>query len=113
MKLMEIRFYADENGNEPFTQWQTGLRDVVGRKRILARLRRVEDGNYGDVKNLGDNIYELRLDFGPGYRIYFGEDKNTIIILLCGGDKSTQPQDIEKAKIYWKRYLENAKAENT
>ena len=67
---------------------------------------RVEVGNYGDYKPLGDGVYELKLHFGSGYRVYFAEYDNIIVILLCGGDKSTQSKDIEIAKTYWKELLE-------
>lgn len=108
----QVLIYADADGNEPFTLWLTKLRDTVGQKRIFARLRRLEQGNFGDCKPLGDGVYELRLFFGPGYRVYFGEDRSTIVIILCGGDKSTQNQDIETAKTYWRDYLSNASTQN-
>ena len=107
-KPKQVRIYADVNGNEPFTAWLKGVKDKQGRKRILARLRRIESGNFGDFKFLGDGVYELRLFFGPGYRVYFGQANDILIILLCGGDKSGQAQDISEAKAYWKEYLENA-----
>jgi putative addiction module killer protein len=109
---MKIIAYSDSKGNEPFTEWLTKLRDTESRNRISARLRRVAQGNYGDCKNLGGGIYELRLDFGPGYRIYFSKDTDVIIILLCGGDKSSQEQDIIRAREYWKEYQDHAKNEN-
>lgn len=76
------------------------------RHRIRRRLDRVEIGNYGDYKPLGDGVYELKLHFGSGYRVYFAEYDEIIVILLCGGDKSTQSKDIEIAKTYWKELLE-------
>lgn len=76
------------------------------RHRIRRRLDRVEIGNYGDYKPLGDGVYELKLHFGSGYRVYFAEYDDIIVILLCGGDKSTQSKDIEIAKTYWKELLE-------
>ena len=76
------------------------------RHRIRRRLDRVEIGNYGDYKSLGDGVYELKLHFGSGYRVYFAEYDDIIVILLCGGDKSTQSKDIEIAKTYWKELLE-------
>lgn len=76
------------------------------RHRIRRRLDRVEMSHYGDYKPLGDGICELKLDFGPGYRIYFAEKDDVIIILLCGGDKSSQVKDIHTAKIYWRELLE-------
>jgi putative addiction module killer protein len=78
------------------------------RKRILDRLFRIESGNYGDYKSLKEGVLELRLKFGPGYRIYFGEDGDTVVVLLNGGDKGRQTKDIETAKAYWKEYLSHA-----
>ncbi len=72
---------------------------------ILNRLFRVANGNYGDDKSLKDGVYELRFTFGPGYRVYFGEDGPYLVVLLCGGDKSSQEKDIETAKAYWEAYL--------
>jgi putative addiction module killer protein len=109
----EVLAYADANGNEPYTQWIKRLRDIKARQKIIMRRSRVQQGNYGDYKNLGGGVCELKIDFGPGYRVYFGEDGHTRVIFLCGGDKSTQSQDIENARSYWKRYLEDAKTQNT
>jgi putative addiction module killer protein len=100
--------YSDKTGKEPFTNWLNSLKDLQVRRRILARLRRVEQGNYGDCKHIQDGVFELRLFFGPGHRIYFGEDGNTLVVLLCGGDKSIQDKDIQKALLYWKDYKSNA-----
>ncbi len=100
----KVIIYADEHGAEPFTKWLEGLRDGQVRRRVLIRLRRVEQGNYGDCKSLQEGLYELRFDFGSGYRVYFGEEGDTVVVLLMGGDKNTQKKDIEKAKIYWKEY---------
>lgn len=105
----QVLVFADQENREPFTEWIEGLRDVKGRKRILARITRLEQGNYGDYAPVGEGVSELRLFFGPGYRVYFGEDAGNIVILLCGGDKSTQSQDIETAKTYWKEYQEHEK----
>ena len=101
----QVIVYARENGKEPFTEWLYGLRDVMGRKRILARVSRLQQGNYGDCEPVGEGISELRLFFGSGYRVYFGEQDNAIVVLLCGGDKGSQSKDIEQAKVFWKEYL--------
>ena len=97
--------YANDNGEEPFTNWLYSLRDVVGRRRILARVSRLQQGNYGDCEPVGEGVSELRMFFGSGYRIYFGEQGNDIVVLLSGGDKGSQSNDIQQAKVYWKEYL--------
>src|ERR1035438_8934355 len=83
---------------ETFRKWRTRLKDERARALIASRLDRLAFGNAGDVKPVGQGISELRIDYGPGYRIYFMKRGSTIIILLCGGDKSTQTKDIQTAK---------------
>ncbi|MBL6983631.1 MAG: type II toxin-antitoxin system RelE/ParE family toxin [Anaerolineales bacterium] len=102
-----VIIYRDAAGKEPFNGWLTGLRDPLTRRRILQRLRRLESGNFGDCKSVGGGVTELRFFFGPGYRAYFGQDGDTIVVLLCGGDKSSQSRDIRQAQVYWKEYLKN------
>jgi len=77
------------------------LRDAAAKTSIAKRLRRVEAGNFGDCKPAGEGVSELRIDTGPGYRIYFGLRRISDVVLLCGGDKSSQDRDIEKAKTFW------------
>jgi len=89
---------VDVRQTRVFAEWRAGLRDTVARKRIGARIDRLAFGNFGDAKAVGDKLFELRLDFGPGYRIYFVRDGDTVVILLCGGDKSSQQRDIDKAR---------------
>jgi len=101
----EVVFYQDEKGIEPFTIWLNSLKDTQGRRRILTRIRRLEQGNFGDCKPVGGGLSELRLFFGPGYRVYFGEEAENTVIILIGGDKSSQRNDIKVAKNYWKEYL--------
>lgn len=103
-----VLIYKTESGKVPFNIWLDSLRDRKTRQRILNRLFRVESGNYGDHKSVGDGVIELRFFFGAGYRIYFGEDGDKLVILLTGGDKSSQSEDIEQAKAYWKEYLNHA-----
>jgi putative addiction module killer protein len=81
-----------------FKKWLKKLRDTVGKGLILTRIDRLEEGNPGDWGPVGDGLFEMRIHYGPGYRVYYKEDGKEIIILLCGGDKSTQQADIEKAK---------------
>ena len=102
---MELEIYQDQNGNEPFLEWLSGIKDKVMTARIRSRLRRVEEtGKFGDFRSVGSGMYEFRLQFGPGYRIYFGRIGNDTILLLRGGDKGSQSQDIGKAKIDWKEH---------
>lgn len=81
-----------------FAKWLEGLRDTQGRGRILIRLKRLTAGNFGDCKSLGGGLVELRMTFGPGYRVYYAQDGDALVILLCGGDKSSQARDIAKAR---------------
>lgn len=83
---------------EAFASWLAHLRDERARARIAVRMRRLSLGNFGDVKPIGGGVGELRIDYGPGYRLYFVRRGETVIVLLCGGDKRTQTVDIEAAK---------------
>lgn len=83
---------------EPFRKWLTGLRRARARARILKRLDRARDGNLGDVAPVGEGVSEMRIFYGPGYRVYFVQRRSELIVLLCGGDKSTQEADIARAK---------------
>ena len=105
MKKFEVLTFRTEEGKEPFYEW-INILDNSFKKRILLRLTRIESGNLGDYKNIGDGVLELKFTFGSGYRIYFGKDQDRIIILLCGGNKKTQSKDIIKAKEYWRIYNE-------
>lgn len=106
MERIDLRIYETKNRRAPFSEWLEGLRDIRGKGVIRTRIIRLRLGNFGDCKNVGSGICELRIDFGPGYRVYFGRQGNEIVILLCGGDKRSQGKDIERAKLYWKDYLE-------
>ena len=103
--LIEIEFYVADNGKAPFISWLEKL-DETDQIKIKKRLARIRDtGNLGDYKNLSDGVSELRFFFGSGYRIYFGKQGEKIIILLCGGNKSSQSKDIAKAKEGWKNFI--------
>lgn len=91
--MIEVRRTAE------FLDWIVGLRDVAAKARIAKRIDRLAQGNFGDVKSLGDGVSELRFTFGPGYRVYFTRRGDVVVILLCGGNKATQARDIERAKI--------------
>ena len=95
----ELRIYRTNQGNEPFIDWFNSLKDRVG-ANITNRLNRVALGDYGDCESVGDVVYELRVHYGPGYRLYFSEQKETIILLLLGGSKRTQTNDIKKAMTF-------------
>ena len=89
-----------------FRGWLDGLRDGAGRARVLVRIRRLEAGNPGDHKGVGNGVMELRITFGPGYRVYYKPYGSTVLVLLAGGDKSTQASDVAKAKalaLEWER----------
>lgn len=90
-----------------FDKWLRKLYDKKAKAKILLRLQRVEAGNLGDVATVGDGIEEIRIHFGPGYRIYYKRQGDRLILLLIGGDKSTQETDIKKAKSVWKQYKES------
>lgn len=107
-QFKRIIVYQNASGREPFTDWLNSLRDPTTRRRILKRLRALEQGHYGDVKSVGNGINELRFFFGAGYRVYFAEDGETLVILLCGGDKDSQSHDIRHANLYWQEYQSHA-----
>ena len=101
---MEIRYYQTTAGKQPFVEWMQGLADRQARTRIELRLARVAVGIFGDVEPVGEGVLELRLDWGPGYRVYFSRLGQVIVLLLCGGDKRTQQMDIKRAKAYFEDY---------
>ena len=101
---MEIREYVTRDGKAVFTHWLNKLRDRQARDRIHKRIDRLSHGNAGDSKSVCQGVYELRIHYGPGYRIYYGRLGRQIILLLCGGDKATQRYDVKKAIDYWNDY---------
>jgi len=103
MGMFEIREYT-ESGRSPFADWH-GRLDPVTAARVDTCIRRLELGNFGAAKRLRGGVSELRMDFGPGYRVYYGQDGNTVVILLGGGDKRRQSADIAAAVRRWKNYL--------
>ena len=105
----EVKEYI-ENGRSPFAEWFNSL-DAVTAARVDKYIRRLEAGNFGATKSLDKGVFELKLEFGPGYRVYFGRDGKTIIILLGGGSKRRQSADVAVAIEQWKRY-QQTKAEN-
>ena len=102
----KLQAYRTSNGREPFTEWLISIHDRNTRNGIERRLDRIRSGNFGDYRSIGAGVFELRFSFGAGYRVYFGEVDDTIVLLLCGGDKSSQARDVESAKRYWLDYKE-------
>lgn len=100
----ELIIYESQSGKVPFEEWLEDLKDKKGRAKIRVQLDRLAQGNMGKCASIGKGVFELKVNFGPGYRIYFGQDGKRLIILLCGGDKSTQRKDIQKAQEYWTDY---------
>ena len=105
MALIEILLYRKGHSN-PFSEWLTSLRDARAVGVVRARLNRIRLGNFGDCKSVGGGVEELRIDFGPGYRVYYGREGALVVVLLCGGSKKSQARDIVTAQRQWKEYLD-------
>lgn len=99
--MYEIRHFLTAAGKDIYAEWHRKLRDVKTRIAIDRRINRIELGNFGDRKFCRDGVWELRIDVGPGYRVYYAVSGDQIILLLCGGDKRTQNADIDRACEYW------------
>ncbi|MEM9128198.1 MAG: type II toxin-antitoxin system RelE/ParE family toxin [Pseudomonadota bacterium] len=106
--MVTLRLYETAEGKCPFDEWFNVL-DAKAAVKVTAALTRMELGNFGDVKPVGQGVSERRIDFGPGYRIYFGRVGDEIVILLCGGSKKRQQKDIEAAKACWNEYKRRKK----
>jgi putative addiction module killer protein len=104
--MPEIRYYVDARGLQPFAMWFTDL-DSTARAKITRAIVRLEQGNFSNVKSVGEGILEYRIDFGPGYRVYFGRDGEMLVILLTGGTKKRQHRDIDAARAYWQDYKQS------
>jgi putative addiction module killer protein len=98
-----IQNYRQADGREPYALWFASIKHLPAGKKVAVRIDRAEDGNLGDHRFLGGGFGELRINFGEGYRVYFGEDDD-ILVLLLGGTKTTQDRDIATAKVYWSDY---------
>ncbi|MEK7791349.1 MAG: type II toxin-antitoxin system RelE/ParE family toxin [Deltaproteobacteria bacterium] len=109
-ELMTVVRYVLPNGKEPFTEWIRRLKDRTARARILVKIDRLAMGSVSNVKSLGEGVNELKLTIGHGYRVYFGYDGTSVIVLLAGGDKSTQSDDVKKAKEYWHEYKKDKRS---
>lgn len=99
-----LKVFCLNNGKSPFIKWLSSLKDERAAAMIKSRLARIRLGNLGHTRSLGEGVQELKIDYGPGYRIYFGQIGNDLIILLCGGDKRYQNEDIKTAKKYWTQF---------
>ena len=105
MARIEILLYR-RGRSTPFSDWLHSLLDARAVAIVRARLNRIRLGNFGDCKPVGSGVEELRIDFGPGYRVYYGREGLFVVILLCGGDKRSQARDILTAQKRWKEYLD-------
>jgi putative addiction module killer protein len=101
--MLEIRYYVAANGHQPFAEWFADL-DPIVRAKVARVIARMEQGNLANVKSVGEGVLEYKIDFGPGYRIYFARDGDTLLILLTGGTKKRQQRDIDAAHAYWQDY---------
>ena len=102
MPAYEIRHFVSTAGTDLFSDWLTRVRDPIAKVQIVKRVNRMEQGNFGDNSFVGDGVWEMRVDVGAGYRIYYARVGAQIMLLLCGGDKRTQDADIKDAKDHWK-----------
>ena len=100
----EIREYLKSDSKCPFRDWLKSLKDVNARAKIRVRINRIRLGNFGDCKSVGSGVSEFRIDYGPGYRVYFGRVGEKLVLLLCGGSKKNQEKDIRLTKKYWNDY---------
>ena len=105
MALIEILLYRKGRSN-PFSEWLASLKDARAVGVVRSHLNRIRLGNFGDCKSVGGGVEELRIDFGPGYRVYYGREGSLVVVLLCGGSKKSQARDIVTAQRQWKEYLD-------
>ncbi len=106
--MVEIRHYVSRPGKDVFDDWLTQLADARAQAKIASRINRLAVGNFGDSKSLRRGLYELRIDWGPGYRVYYAMIGRECVLLLCGGDKRKQSADIERALEYFRDYKERS-----
>jgi putative addiction module killer protein len=108
--MIELRAYVGEQGNKPFAEWLDGL-DAQAAAEVTIALARMEQGNFSQVRGVGSGVFERKVDLGPGYRIYFGKDGDTLVILVGGGTKKRQQHDIAAAQECWTEYKRRKKRE--
>lgn len=111
--MIEIRHYVSRTGKDIFDDWFRGLSDLRAQAKIAVRINRLAAGNFGDSKALRGGVSELRIDWGPGYRVYYALIRENGALLLCGGDKRKQAADIERAIKYFQDYKERSKQNET
>lgn len=108
--MIGVSEYLDAKGNSPYTKWFNRI-NAAAAVKVASAIHRMELGNFSNVKGVGAGVYEYRIDFGPGYRIYFGKDGDRLVILLAGGTKKRQDADITAAKMYWQDYKRQKRQE--
>ena len=102
--MIEVRRYTTNSGKDVIGDWLANLADIRARAKVSVRIARLEAGNFGDCKPIGEGVWELRIDWGPGYRVYYSVIGKTVVLLLCGADKRTQSTDTKRAIEYLKDY---------
>jgi putative addiction module killer protein len=107
--MPEIRYYVAADGRQPFAKWFEDL-EAASRAKVTRAILRLEQGNFSSVKSVGEGVFEYRIDFGPGYRVYFGQDGQTLVILLTGGTKKRQQRDLDEAHACWRDYKQGKRA---
>ena len=110
--MVEIREYIEESGNSPIAEWFNSL-EAMTAARVDRRIRRMEQGNFANSRTVGKGVRELKIDFGPGWRVYYGRDGDKVVVLLGGGSKRGQSRDIRKAQDCWSDYKARKKAMNS
>jgi putative addiction module killer protein len=108
--MPEMRYYVAADGRQPFAEWFAEL-ESVARAKVTRAIIRLEQGNFSSVKSVGEGVFEYRIDFGPGYRVYFGQDGPMLVILLTGGTKKRQQRDIDAAHTYWQNYKQSKRGQ--
>ena len=106
--MIEVRYYLDRSANCPYRQWAEGL-DLAALRRVERSIARLAEGNVSNVKSVGEGVHELKIDFGPGYRIYFGWQGRTLVVILGGGTKKRQNKDIAEAKERWSDFKDRVR----
>ncbi len=107
--MFDIQNYLSRAGDDPYANWLASLADRQARARVLVRIGRMASGNFGDVKPVGNGVWEARVDWGPGYRVYYAQAGKRLILLLIGGDKRKQQSDIDQAHEYWEDWQNRRK----